>query len=75
MKTTKKRNVFEKCKWRYFDTNTKTNLYNCQSVNMNQNLPVTITFVPPPNTTVIQFVFMAVQKPPDLLKAVEPPSM
>ena len=39
---------------------------------MNQDLPVTITFVPPPNTTVIQFVFMAVQKPPDLLKAVEP---
>ena len=40
---------------------------------MNQYLPVTITLVPAPNTTVIQFVYIAVQKPPDLLKGVKPP--
>ena len=40
---------------------------------MNQYLPVTITLVPAPITTVIQFVYIAVQKPPDLLKAVKPP--
>lgn len=30
-----------------------------------KSLPVTISLVPGPNTTVIQFVYIAVQKPPD----------
>ena len=42
---------------------------------LNQYLRVTITLVPPPNTTVIQFVYMAVQKPPDLMRTVKPHSL